>query len=212
MDADADLDLVLGELEARIARGRGDARSQRHAHRAAVRVDPAAELGDLLEVAAVLGRSAADLLDQHGHPDAAATRRVERVLHRDVIVGEDGLDLDVLALAHVRRHVEIHHVAGVVLDDVNHAGAAVDGLGRLEHLVGRGGGEHLPRARSVQHAGADKAPVHRLVARAAAGHESDLALHRCVDTNDHGRVVYDSHAVAVCCFDPVERVLKDCVG
>ena len=212
VDADADLDLVLGELEARVTRGRGDARSQRHAHRASVRVDAAAELGDLLERAAVLGGATADLLDEHGHPDAAATGGVQRVLDRDVVVGEHGLDLDVLALPHVGGHVEVHDVAGVVLDDVNDAGAAVDGLRRLEHLVGRGRGEHLPRTGRVEHARPDVAAVHRLMTRAASGDEPDLALDRRVLADDDGWFVDDPYAVAVCCFNAVERVLQDRVG
>ena len=35
-------------------------------------------------------------------------------------------------------HLEVHDVAGVVLHDVQHAGASVDDGGRLRHLVGRG--------------------------------------------------------------------------
>ena len=189
-----------------------DARRQCHAHRAAVGVDPAAQLGNLSERAAVLGGATADLLDQHRHPDAPAAGGVERVLDRDVVVGEHGLDLDVLALAHVGGHVEVHDVAGVVLDDVNDAGAAVDRLRRLEHLVGRGRGEHLPRTGGVEHAGTDVAAVHRLVAGAAPGDEPDLALDRRVVADDDGRFVDDPHAVAVCCFDAVKRVLQDRVG
>ena len=77
---------------------------------------------------------------------------VEAVLDRDVVVGDDRLDLDALALGQVGGHLEVQHVAGVVLDDVQDAGAAVDGLGRLEHLVRRRRGEHLARARRVEHA------------------------------------------------------------
>ena len=115
----------------------------------------------------------------------------------------------VVALAHVGGHVEVHDVAGVVLDDVHDTGAAVDGLGRLQHLVGRGGGEHLARAGRVEHAGPDEAAVHRLVTRAAPGDQPDLALDRRVNAHDHGWVVDDPHAVAVRRFDAVERVLQD---
>jgi hypothetical protein len=58
-------------------------------------------------------------------------------LHRHVIVGDDGFDLDPLAGREVCGHLEVEHVARVVLDDVQDARAAVDRLGRLEHLVGR---------------------------------------------------------------------------
>ena len=100
-------------------------------------VDLAAELGDLGERATLLGRRAADLLREHGDADAAAAGRVEAVLDRDVVVDDDRLDLDALALGQLGRHLEVQDVAGVVLDDVQHAGAAVDGFRRLEHLVRR---------------------------------------------------------------------------
>ena len=101
---------------------------------------------------ALLGRRAADLLGEHGDADAAAAGRVEAVLDGDVVVDDHRLDVDALALGELGRHLEVQDVAGVVLDDVQHAGAAVDGLGRLEHLVGRGRGEDLARARRVEHA------------------------------------------------------------
>ena len=47
--------------------------------------------------------------------------------------------------------------------------------GRGQHLVGRRRGEHLARARGVEHAVADEAGVQRLVARAAARDQRDLA-------------------------------------
>ena len=178
VDADADLHLVVAELEARLARARRDAGRQRHAHAAALAVDPPAELGDLGQRLALLGGRAADLLGEHGDAHAAAAGGVEAVLDRHVVVGDDRLDLDALALAEVGRHVEVHDVAGVVLDDVQDARAAVDGLRRLEHLVGRRRGEDLARARRVEHARPDEPAVHRLVPGAAAGDDADLALAR----------------------------------
>ena len=44
---------------------------------------------DLGERAAGLGVGAGDLLEQHGHADAAPAGRVQRVLDRDVVVGHD---------------------------------------------------------------------------------------------------------------------------
>src|SRR3954447_13344140 len=43
-----------------------------------------------------LARRPGDLLRQHGGTHAAAPRRVERVLHGDVVVDQHGLDLDPL--------------------------------------------------------------------------------------------------------------------
>ena len=133
--------------------------------------------GHRRDVVAALGRRARDLLGQHGRADAAAARGVERVLHGDVVVDQHGLDVDPLVGGVLGRQLEVHDVARVVLDDVHDAGAAVDGLRRREHLVGHRRGEHLARAGRVEHPEPDEAAVQRLVARAAAGDEGDLALH-----------------------------------
>ena len=71
-------------------------------------------------------------------------------------------------------------------------GAAVDALGGREHLVGDRRGEHLARARRVEHAGADEAAVQRLVPGPAAGDEPDLALHRRVAAEDDLVLVVDA--------------------
>ena len=134
MDADADLDLVVGQLEGRRAGGGHDAAGQGHAHRASVGVDLDRHVGDSRERATGLGARAGDLLEQHGRADPAPTGRVERVLDRDVVVGDDRGDLDLVG-HELRRELEVEHVAGVVLDDVEDAGAAVDGSGGRLHLV-----------------------------------------------------------------------------
>ena len=94
---------------------------------------------------------AGDLLEQHGDADAAPAGRVQRVLDRDVVVGDDRRDLD-LARDELGRELEVQHVAGVVLDDVEDAGAAVDGPRRGLHLIGDGRGEHVARRGRVEHA------------------------------------------------------------
>ena len=132
-----------------------------------------------VEVAALLGRRAGDLLQQHGDADAAAAGRPGAVLHGDVVVGDDGDDARAgLGRRQLGRHLEVHDVAGVVLHDVQDAGAAVDQLGGGEHLVGHRRGEHLAGAGGVEHAEPDEPAVQRLVARAAAGDDADLALLR----------------------------------
>ncbi len=94
-------------------------------------------VGDLVERPVLLGRGTRDLLEQHGDADAAPSGRPRAVLHGDVVVGHDRDDPGArLGRGHLGRHLEVHDVAGVVLDDVQHAGAAVDELGGGEHLVG----------------------------------------------------------------------------
>ena len=98
----------------------------------------------------------------------------------DVVVGDDGSTFTPAVLGgHLGGHLEVHDVACVVLDDVQHAGAPVDELGRFVHLVGRRRREDLARARGVEHAETDEAAVERLVPGPAAGDQPDLAGDRC---------------------------------
>ena len=88
-----------GEVEGRLARGRNRAARERHAHRAAGVVDLAGERGDGREVATLLGGGADDLLQQHRDADAAAAGCPGGVLHGDVVVGDDRVDLDARSAA-----------------------------------------------------------------------------------------------------------------
>ena len=72
----------------------------------------------------------------------------------------------------VGGHLEIHHVALVVLDDEDAAAAGVDGLDGRHHLVGSRRREHLTGAGGVEHAEADEAGVQRLVPGTAAGNRA----------------------------------------
>ena len=187
----------VAEVERRLAgHGRG-ARGERHAHASAALVDRAAEAGHLRERPARLRSRAADLLGEHGGADAAAPGRVEAVLDGDVVVDDDLLHGESLVARKVGGHLEVHHVAGVVLDDVEGAGAAVDGLRRGEHLVRRRGGEDLARAGGVEHTRADEPAVHRFVSRAAAGDDRHLAGHGRVGARDPVRVGVDDETAGV---------------
>src|SRR5919198_626708 len=211
VDADADLDLVVAELEGGLPGRRHRAGGERQAHGADVGVDVTRQRGHRGQVPALLGPGPGDLLHQHGAADPAAALRVQRVPDGHVVVDHHALHLDAGVAAEVGRHLEVHHVAGVVLDDVQHPGAAVDLLGRPLHLVGGGGGEHLPGTGRVEHAHADEAAVHRLVPRPAAGDHPDLALPRRVGAVDHERVVVDADQVAVGPLHAFERLADEVV-
>jgi hypothetical protein len=99
---------------------------------------------------------------------SAAPGGVEAVLDGDVVVHDDGLDLDVLGGGQLGGHLEVHDVAGVVEHDVQHARAAVHALRGREHLVGHRGGEHLAGTRGVEATRADESALQRLVPRPAA--------------------------------------------
>ncbi len=158
---------------------------------------PAAEPGDLGERPAPLGRRAADLLGQHGCADAAPAGGVQAVLHGHVVGDHHRLDCDALVAGQVGRHLEVHDVARVVLDDMQHPGAAVDGLRGRQHLVGRGRGEHRTGAGRVEHAPADEPAVQRLVTGPPARDDRHLAPDRGVGARDEVGIRVHLQPVAV---------------
>src|SRR6185503_13332336 len=137
--------------------------------------------------------------------------RVEAVFNGDFIVHQHRLDLDAVIVQHVGRHLEVQHVAGVVLDDVQYAGAAVRGLAAGQHLVGHRRGEHRTGTRGVEHAKADESAVQRLVAATAAGHQRHLALDRTAGPEDDLVLRVDGHQIPVRSFQPGQRLGDDVV-
>ena len=121
-----------------------------------------------------LGVGAGDLLDEDRATHSTPPGGVERVLDSDVVIGDDRRDLD-LAADELSRELEVEDVAGVVLDDVQDAGPAIDGAGRGFHLVGYGRGEDVTCSGRIEHAQTDEPAMERFVAGAATGHEGDLA-------------------------------------
>ena len=212
VDADADLDLVWSEVEDRSALAGCRAGRERDPERACPLVDRPRGVRDLSEGPAGLGARTGDLLRQHGGAHAAASGGVERVLDGAVVVHGHARHLDAVVLGELGREPEVEHVAGVVLDDVQDARAAVDGLrGRL-HLIRHGRGEDRARAGRVQHARADEAAVQGLVSRAATRDEADLAGNGCVGANDQLLVEVDSHEAGVRAGDAGERLGHDVLG
>ena len=124
-----------------------------------------------------------DLFDEDGPADATSTRGVERVLDRDIVIGHDRRNLD-LARHELGGHLEVQHVARVVLDDVQDARAAVDRPRRGLHLVRDGRGEDVAGRGRVEHPESDEAAMERLVARAAARDQGDLAPLRPAGAED----------------------------
>src|SRR5690606_611239 len=112
-----------GELGLRIA-GVG-AGGEGEAHGAGRGGGATADGGDLLQVRALLGGGAADLLHDHGGGGAAAARSVAVAVGGEVVVDQHDLRLDGVVPADLPGDAEVQHVAGVVLDDLHHAPAGV---------------------------------------------------------------------------------------
>ena len=157
------------------------------------------------EIVAAGGRRAADLFREHGRPRTAAARRVQAVFHRHVVIDNDRLHLDVTGLAKFRGHFEIHDVAGVVLDDVEDAGSAIDGASGRFHLVGTGGSEDLAGTGGVEHALANESAVHGFVTAAAARNDAHLAGDGGVRPDHVHRIEGDLEDFGVGCGEPSQR-------
>src|SRR5918993_2134498 len=212
VDANADLHLILADVENGLpALGRSTTR-ERHPHRAHVGVDALCKLLYACEVFAVVGRCAADLVHEDGACDAAPPARVGRVLDSHVVVGHDVVGLDPFCLAELACHLEVEYVTRVVLDDVEDSGPAVHGFARLEHLIRRRAREYGPGAGGVEHTWTDETAVGRLVARAAAGDEGYFALYRGVGSYDDVGLGDDPDQAAVGQLHPPEHVLDDPLG
>jgi len=85
------------------------------------------------------------------------------------LVDDEGGDLDVVGLSELLAHVERHLVAGVVVDQVQHAHRRGHHLGRLEHVIHRRRGEYVA---SMGPSGSGKSTLMNLIG--------------CLDTPDAG--------------------------
>src|SRR5215217_2543921 len=212
VDADADLHLVIANIEDWLPTlGRG-ATGKRHPHRAHVGVDALRKLLDACEIFPVVGRGTADLVHEDSACDPAPPARVRRVLDGHIVVGHDIVGLYPFGLAELPCHLEVEHVARVVLDDVEDTGPAVDSLARLEHLVRRRTRKNGAGAGGVEHSWSDEAAVGRLVARAAARDEGYLAFYGGVGPYDDVGLWDDPDQAAVGNLHPPEHVLDDPLG
>ncbi len=201
VDADADFDLVLTQVEGRLAGVRDGARGERDAHRTHLRVDLLGHGQDGVQVVATLGGSAGDLLEQDGAGDAAASGGPGGILDGHIVIDHNGLDGDALHVGHLGSRLEVEDVAGVVLHNVQDARAAVDGLGGLEDRVRGRGGEDGAGNGGVQHSLAHIPGVQRLVAGATTRHQADLALDRGIGTNDVVRIEMHGDQIGMCCLE-----------
>ena len=192
VDADADLHLVGGQVEGRPARGGNGAGGQRHTHGAAVLVDPVRDGGHRIQVASLLGGGTHDLLQQHRQADAPASRGVQRVLDGNVVGDHHRRHAHASVGGQLRRHLEVHDIARVVLHDVQPPRTRLSAGGGGQHLVGGRGGEHLAYASRIQHPGPDETAMQWLMAGATPGDHRDLPGAGGLGAEDHAVVMVDA--------------------
>ena len=175
VDAEAELDLVVAELEARPADGRHGAGAERHAHGAERGGGAARDGCDLGERQAAFGGRAGELVDEHGAGNAAPAIPGHQIAQGHVVGDEHHFDRDALLAGELGGEAEIQPVAGVVLDHQHAARRAARGEDGGQHRVGARRGEDVAGNRRRQHAAPDIAGMGRLVPAAAAGDNGDLA-------------------------------------
>src|SRR5207245_2734106 len=83
------------------------------------------------------------------HTNAAPPGSIEAILHSYVVIGDHACDLNPFSLGQLSCHLEVQHVTGVVLDDVEHAGTAIDGACRGKHLIWHRRGKDGTRASRI---------------------------------------------------------------
>jgi hypothetical protein len=112
-------------------------------------------------------------------------------------------------LTEFRGHLEVHNVAGVVLDDVENASAAVDGSRSSFDLVRRGRSEHLTETGGIQHSFPNKSHVHGFVTAATSRHDGDFARDRRIGANHIGWVEADLENIRMRQSQAGERLAPD---
>ena len=143
----------------------------------------------LLEACALRCLGAADLPHEDLAGNAAALFALVRWRGADVVIGNDGCDLDAVLGGKLDRHFHVHVVAGIVAIEADDALAAIGLADGIVKALGGRRGEQLADGHGIQHVPAGIADEGRLMAGAAAGDDADLAGDRGMPGDDDARVL-----------------------
>ena len=111
----------------------------------------------------------------------------------------------------LHRHLEVHHVAGVVADQQKDSRAGVQSADSCDDVAYRGRGEDLARDDSIQQAGSDVADQRRFMAGSPAREDADVAgMHR--SCQHRLRAFQPAHEAAVRANKPREHLLDNVAG
>ena len=127
---------------------------------------------DLVEIVAPFGARAGDVEHQPhtGNPAPALGTIVRRAEH--VVGNQHGRCRDAVHLRELSRELRGQPVAAVVSEQIQHAAPAVHPLGRRQHRLHGGGGEHVPDGNPGTQARPDISEEHRKVAGSASRHDA----------------------------------------
>ena len=149
-------------------------------------------------------------MDEYRPGHASPADRVERAIHGHVVVHDDLLHADSLVARHVGGHLEVHDIAGIILDDQKDAFFSGDCLYGFIDLIRRRRRKDRPRHRGIQHALPDITCVSGLVPAASAGNQGDLSfLFRRAD--QHVRPFDAFQILRPCLADPLDHLLFDLI-
>src|SRR5579859_3039362 len=135
MNADANLHLIIRKVKRGLASRRNGTGGKSHPHTATLVVYLLRQGSHLFQWSARLSQATHYFLKQDSHANAAPPGSIEAILHRHIIIGDHTGDLDPLGLRQFGGHLEVQHITGVVLDNVEYAGATIDGAGESQHLI-----------------------------------------------------------------------------
>src|SRR5262249_54474171 len=137
----ANLHIILTQIEGWLARCRYGTGSECHAHAASLCIDFACQCRNLGQRCARLSKPANNFLHQYCNTNTSASRCIKSTLYGNIIVGNDTFNLNPLSLCQFFSHIEVQYIASVVLNNVQDTCTAIDGMGGGQHLIWYGRGE-----------------------------------------------------------------------
>ena len=176
VDADSHFHLIIRQFKSRLSRCGNRTRLGGSAHGPHIINDLLGNGLHLVQGSPFLCQGARDFMYENGSGHASAPHGIKTVLDRHIIVGHHMLNRDSLHLGHLSSHLKVHHVAGIVLHNHQHACVRCNRLDALINLVRGRGGKHGSCNCRIQHPGSHEPAVRRLVSAAAAADQGNLAL------------------------------------
>ncbi|CAM3577182.1 hypothetical protein PANO111632_21775 [Paracoccus nototheniae] len=183
VDAKAQGDLILLDGKQRRLLTRQGAAVKGQPERHGRPVGPLGHGHHRVQIQPGFGRGPGDLEDQQIARHTPPPSRIIRRGAGHVIGHRQQPGIDPLAAQPFGGGAEIQHVPRVIPEPQDHPAAAIGRPRHPRHRAGRGRGEDIPRHRRIRHPGTDIAQKGRVMPRAAADHQRDLAHSACACTD-----------------------------
>ena len=175
MDAHTDLHLIIADGEGCLSCLRNDARRQCDAHRARIVDSLLCNTRDLIQRKHPLSGCTRDLIRKYKPCNAAALILAAFRGRCDIIRHKDFAHLDIIHLAEIFCHTEVHDIAAIATVEMEHTGAAVGSLVHLVHILRTWRSKYIADRHPIAEPIADIAEKHGEMPGAAARCDSNLA-------------------------------------